>query len=379
MSMFTAPVVPYQAEPHPNANALELAVIDGWRVACRIGDFTAGQKVAYIPEGAVLLQVLVEEMGLADPPRLAGPQHNRVKAVRLRGVLSQGLVYGGERIAELSVGDDAVDALGIVKWVPEIPEHLKGTMVPGPKVTYEIDNIKAWPDRMREGENCLVTEKLHGIFCCLGLSADVWAGEPEAAVSSRGHLSQGRRFDLSASENDGNPYIQMWHHHADAVRCVFDAMRRRLPRRHPSSTDPGRPANVDADAPLEVFLFGEICGREVQDLDYGFRESQFRLFDIRTSVDGYEDWGIVQAVAEEFGLETVPVLHVGPWSEGLLSAHTDGQSSIASHHREGVVVRPWLERDDSGVDHESGRGPGRVIFKSLSERHLLRKGGTEHN
>ena len=379
MSTFTAPVVAYQAEPHPNANALEMAVVAGWRAACRSGDFTAGQKVAYIPEGAVLPQELVEELGLADPPRLAGPRHDRVKAVRLRGALSQGLIYGGERIAELSVGDDAVDALGLVKWAPEIPEHLKGTMVTGPKVTYAIDDMKAWPDRMREGEHCLVTEKLHGVFCCLGLSADVWDGEPEAVVSSRGHLSRGRRFDLSAPENDGNPYIQMWHRYADTVRCVFDAVRRRLPERHPSSTDPGRPANVDADAPLEVFLFGELYGSEVQDLDYDLSDPQFRLFDVRTSVDGYEDWGIVQAVAEEFGLETVPVLYVGPWSEGLLSAHTDGQSSIAAHHREGVVVRPWTERCDSGVDHESGRGPRRVIFKSLSEMHLLRKGGTEHN
>ena len=30
------------------------------------------------------------------------------------------------------------------------------------------------------------------------------------------------------------------------------------------------------------------------------------------------------------------------------------------------------------LEHPSGRGPGRVIFKSVSARHLLRKGGTEY-
>ena len=29
--------------------------------------------------------------------------------------------------------------------------------------------------------------------------------------------------------------------------------------------------------------------------------------------------------------------------------------------------------------HPSGKGPGRVILKSVSERHLLRKGGTEYH
>ena len=43
------------------------------------------------------------------------------------------------------------------------------------------------------------------------------------------------------------------------------------------------------------------------------------------------------------------------------------------------MIRPLIDRYDSGVDHESGRGPGRVMFKSVSEKHLLRKGGTEYN
>ena len=87
------------------------------------------------------------ELGLDDPPRLAGPQRNRVKAIRLRGMLSQGIVYGGERIAALSVGDNAVQALGLEKWVPPVPVHMSGLMVPGPKIGYDIDDIKSWPGR----------------------------------------------------------------------------------------------------------------------------------------------------------------------------------------------------------------------------------------
>ena len=379
MSRFAAPVVPYCPEPHPNASSLELAVIDGWRAVCRIGDFDTGQKVAYIPEGAVLPHDLVEEMGLANPPRLAGPDHDRVKAVNLRGVLSQGLVYGGNRISGLSIGDDAVGVLGLTKWSPEIPEHMLGTLVPGPKVTYGIDDIQSWPDRLRANEFCVLTEKLHGVFCCLGMSTGDPSAEPEAVVSSRGHLSQGRRFDLSASENAENLYVQTWHRHAATVRRVFDALRQEMyDRQGRASKTTGWPMDITSDSPFTVLLFGEVCGRKVQDLDYGLKEPQFRLFDIYTSSYGYEDWSMVDVVAKKFDLETVPVLHVGRWDAGLLDVHTEGQSTIAAHPREGIVIRPAVERHDSGSKHESGRGPGRVIFRSLSAKHLLRDGGTEY-
>ena len=67
-----------------------------------------------------------------------------------------------------------------------------------------------------------------------------------------------------------------------------------------------------------------------------------------------------------------------PWNESLLAEHINGPSTVGPHHREGIVVRPTAVRYDTGFDHPSGRGPGRVVFKTISEKHLLRKGGTEH-
>lgn len=63
-------------------------------------DFTEGERVEHIPEGSILPPDLIAEMGLADPPRLAGAKHDRVKAIRLRGVLLQSLIYAGDRVAE---------------------------------------------------------------------------------------------------------------------------------------------------------------------------------------------------------------------------------------------------------------------------------------
>ena len=359
MSAFSVPVLEYVAEPHPNADALELAVIGGWRAACRIGQFKSGQKVAYIPEGSLLPWDLVVELNLHDPPRLAGPDRNRVKAIRLRGVLSQGIVYGGDRIAALSAGDDATDVLGVIKWVPPVPVHMSGLMEPGPKIGYDIDNIKSWPGRMIEGEEVVVTEKLHGSFCCLGLRRGEQGARPEPVVSSKGQLGRGLRFIVDAEDNADNLYVKAWSEHAEAINREFDR----------------RSADADISA---VYFFGEVCGPKVQDLAYGLQQPRFHAFDLRLD-SGYASWDEMSATAERVGLSTVPVLWRGPWSDGLLAEHTDGVSSIAGHHREGIVVRPADTRYDTGADHPSGRGPGRVILKSVSERHLLRKGGTEYH
>ena len=356
MSNFRAPVVAYAAERHPNADALEMAVIGGWRAACRIGQFSPGQKVAYIPEGAVLPADLIVEMGLHDPPRLAGPAHNRVKALRLRGLLSQGIVYGGDRIAGLQIGNDAVETLGLVKWEPQVPDYMLGIMLAGPKITYDIDNIKSWPGRMIPAEECVATEKLHGVLCCLGMRRESPDTPPEPVVSSKGTLSQGLRFDIDADSNADNIYVQAWRRHADAVRSEFDRL--------------GPEASC-------LYVFGELFGSDIQDLRYGLDQPELRIFDMRLD-DGYASWDDICAAAERVGTATVPQLWRGPWAETVLAEHTDGTSSIASHHREGIVVRPTAARYDTGLEHPSGRGPGRVIFKSISDRHLLRKGGTEY-
>jgi hypothetical protein len=67
--------------------------------------------------------------------------------------------------------------------------------------------------------------------------------------------------------------------------------------------------------------------------------------------------------------DPVPVLYRGPLDVALLSRLAE-EDSIHGGIREGVVVRPVVERVSMAV---------RCTLKVVSERYLLRKGGTEHH
>jgi RNA ligase (TIGR02306 family) len=91
MSSFSVPVIRIRGiEPIANADAIELAVVGDYRSVVRKGQFTAGSLAVYLPEASVLPDSLIEELGLVG--KLAGGARNRVKAIRLRGCLSQGIL-----------------------------------------------------------------------------------------------------------------------------------------------------------------------------------------------------------------------------------------------------------------------------------------------
>ena len=68
-----------------------------------------------------------------------------------------------------------------------------------------------------------------------------------------------------------------------------------------------------------------------------------------------------------------PLLFMGSWDErakDMILAHARGTSTIASHIREGIVIRPMIERWDAKV--------GRVVLKRINEKYLLKDYGDDH-
>ncbi|WP_242433188.1 RNA ligase (ATP), partial [Streptomyces sp. Root264] len=189
---------------HPDADALELAQVGLYRAVVAKGAYRTGDAALYIPEQSVLPLDLVEELGLTG--RLAGSRSDRVKAVRLRGELSQGIVCRPKALADVDLaraaadGVDFAERLGIVKWVPPIPPTMSGDVEAAPDLLpwVDIENIQRYPGIFEPGEPVVLTEKLHGSACLLTYVA----GEERVHVSSKGFGAK----SLALAEDPRNLY-----------------------------------------------------------------------------------------------------------------------------------------------------------------------------
>ena len=343
MAAFEVIVYPARIEPHPDANAIEICRIGDYQSVVAMGQLKDGDLVAYIPEASILPDDLIEKMGMTG--KLAGKEANRITPLRLRGVVSQGIVYP---MPDCKEGDDVTEMLGITKYTPPIPDYMTGQVyhAEGSTVHYDIENIKKYPDALQEGEDVVMTEKIHGTQCQIGYHQ----GTP--LISSKIYGAHGQVL-YNNEENTNNIYVQIFNKNAEALASLAEHFKS-----HP-------------DGPQDTFyLMGEIYGQGIQDLGYNTVEKQFRVFDVylgqprRGRFLNYDE--MTSALRNRF--ETVPLVYRGPYSKEVLNKYTSGPSLIASHQREGLVVKPVIERETMR--------PGRVILKSVSDRHLLRKGRT---
>lgn len=341
MSTFAVKVRRVIVLPHPHADRLDLGTVDDFHVVIAKDQFHTGDLAVYIPEQAIVPAELITAMGLDG--KLAGADHNRVKAIKLRGELSQGLLYRPDPWPAAWVeGTEVADALGITKWEPPIPIEMAGDVVRAPYGTIfrtytEIENIKAFPNVLVEGEEVSMSEKLHGSCLVAGLL------NGERVIASKGIASH----NLTLKESATNVY---WR--AAMQEQLFEKLA----------------AYLAATNQTQVMLFGEVLG--VQDLKYGFSFGTvgLRTFDLFTE-QGFVDVDAFAEFCATYDVPAVPVLYRGPFSKAVMQHHTNGRSTIASHLREGVVIRPIHEREDAEA--------GRVILKSVSGDYLTRQNGTE--
>lgn len=120
----------------------------------------------------------------------------------------------------------------------------------------------------------------------------------------------------------------------------------------------------------QVILFGEVFGSKVQSLNYGQTGAGgFRVFDLL--VDGkYQDAAEFEALCSEHGVPIVPVLYCGPYHLATVKTLSEGSTTLgADHIREGVVVKPAVERTDPKV--------GRVCLKYIGDQYLFAKNVTD--
>lgn len=324
MSTHVCPVVRVNKQPHPNADALSVQEIMGWEVCLRSEEWTDGQLAVYIPPDYV-----VPDTELFAWLKSDSKNWNRIRTRKFRGRYSHGILIPAPD--GLNEGDDAMAVLGIERYEPPLPLSAGGDNESGPQgfyPKYDVENYERYRACLVPGECVVVTEKLHGANAKYTWIEGHWTGTDWAD----GRMYCGSRTNWKAQDGKNlwwqalaqNPWIEVW--------C----------RAHPG-----------------LVLYGEVFG-SVQSLKYGAKPGQvlFRAFDVLDH-DRWLDFDEAQALD---GAEWVPLLHRGSFDEAQCNDLALGNSSLADHMREGVVVKPIKERHDPEL--------GRVLLKIVSPRYL---------
>jgi RNA ligase (TIGR02306 family) len=327
--------------PHPNADALELTQIKGWQCVVPLGKYQAGDLVTYIPIDSLIPLEHADRWGITKylsvrtGPDAPTPPAGRVRCARLRGEPSFGVIIDRED-PSWAEGQDVKAHYGITKYIPPLRTTAGDAERPHPLfVEYtDIENLRNFTDVLEPGEEVILTEKIHGTNSRVGMIE----GELMA-----GSMSLRRKRPETDREMAGNTY---WYPLTlPAVRALVEEV---------------------GAAHRQVILYGEVYGSGIQDLHYGCRGALgFRAFDLL--VDGkFLDADPLLALCVQHGVETVPLLYRGPYTLETVREHAAGDTTLAANHiREGVVVKPVVERTHPKV--------GRVALKYIGDQYLFSK------
>ena len=161
-----------KVENHPNADRLSLVYINDYRcVSAKLNDgsprYKEGELVVYVPEGTIVPEYLLK-FGFWDENKgkgiLAGTHGNRVKAIKLRDIVSQGIIFPVQSLTEfnsgevtnciinhndetlkVNEGDNVAEFMNFKKYEPIIPSSMAGDVLnigPQNTVKYDIENLK---------------------------------------------------------------------------------------------------------------------------------------------------------------------------------------------------------------------------------------------
>ena len=341
-----------EIKTHTNADSLELAIVDGWQVVVKKGEFLAGDLVVFFEIDSVLPVreefEFLRKCCYLNREWLEGGEGFRLKTIRLRKELSQGLVLAVADVmnAKLftmnsAIGTDVTELLGVTKWDPPVAACLSGLARGNfPSFIQKTDQERVqncW-NRIKEKYSGLEWEasiKLDGTSC------SIYHNNGNVGVCSR-------NLDLKLEGNEENTYVQM------AIKYNLLEGLKALG--------------------YNIAIQGEICGPNIQNNQEKLRESDFFVFDIfliedqRHATPAERNFILTQlAVQHGIVLRQVPINGIVTLDQfdtiGDILKYADGPS-LNSSKREGLVFK--------SVAVVEGQVPS---FKVISNEWLLEYDG----
>lgn len=317
---------------HPNADSLDLCMVGGWQVVAKLGEYKTGDIAIYCETDSWIPRTIAEF--LYEGRTFNGVEEERLRTVKLRGELSQGLllplqVLEAEQAIMCRVGDNVTETLGIQKYEKPLPAALGGVAKGNfpsfiPKTDQErVQNLTRELENY-QGEVFEVTIKLDGSSCTIYYTPE------QQGVCSR---------NLDLVETEGNAFWQ-----ASKKYNVIEKLQQ-----HYEATG------------QQLAVQGEVIAPNIQGNYEEVAELEWHVFDVfDIGAQRYLLPVERQQLVKNLGFNHVPVFHPQFFlrhSCGELLTMAEGEGMNKGVKREGLVFK-HLEADFS--------------FKAISNSYLLK-------
>src|SRR6185295_4871351 len=319
-------------QPIPNADAIEVLTILGWKVVSKKGEFKVGDLVVYFEVDSILKE--------SPEVEFLRKSNFRIKTIKLRGQVSQGLCLPLSILDQFahplppSEGDDVTEMLGVTKYEVYVPAQLAGERKGNfPDFLSKTDEmrIQAVPELLFKHQNkpFYVTEKVDGS------SMTAYIKDGEFGVCSR-------NFDMK--ETESNSFWKV------AREIDLENKMRSLKRN---------------------FAFqGELLGPGVQGNKLKLPKLGFYIFnatDINTGL--HFNYDELRKYTCFLSLTDVPLVDPSFILPGTVDELVEYSKSCSvlnpDVHREGVVFRPLVNKYSEELR-------GRLSFKCINPDFLLK-------
>lgn len=370
-------------KPHNNADRLELAIIDGWQTVIQKDVFKTGDKVIYLPIDCVLPDKMIDYFNL----EFVRNTKNRVRAIKLRKEPSYGLILQLEQVEKylnrkIKDNENLIQDLEITKYIePEkqVIHKTKGKQYNTKWINFkkrvynffnkektdygfnkytEIENLRNNLDVFNENDDVVIHEKIHGMNARFGL---IQCFNPEDSLFSiikNGFLKKKTyslfvgSHNMQRNKNDNSEWSKYLKEHPEIIHLLEYCNRNILSQTQNK----------------QVVLYGEIYGKNIQDLEYSLNNSRFIAFDIM--VNGvYLTKKQSEINCKLNNIQFVPTLYEGKFNLDIIKQLESVSSIDNKTIREGVIITSAREEICK---------VGRKTLKYVFDQYLTREKGTEY-
>lgn len=325
--------------PIQGADRIEVAQVDGWECVVKKGEFEVGQQIVYVEVDSVMPERPEFEF-LRD-------RKFRVRTIKLRGQVSQGLVLPLDILpaGNYKLGDDVTELLGVTKYDPQAQQEAL-LLTKQPKTS--TNPVVKFLMRFKWYRRLFMKPKRKGGFPDWIVKTDETRIQNLTTLFD---IERKRGTLFSVTEKVDGQSATYFLQKISRRKYEFGVCSRNIRLGTPDNSSYWTIARkYDIENVLKkligeyqtIVLQGEICGDGIQGNKYHISGYDFFAFNLI-----YPDHKCTTAEIKEtlapFGIKSVPIVEEGkalPETIAELVEYSKGKSVVRKEQkREGVVMR----------------------------------------